>query len=407
MSQPSAGRARLFGALKIVFAVLLLGWVASTLPWRDELVLKYGEQGKQELSVTGVIEGVWREDAVSFRVDPDAELVARWPDELRGAQAAGTALPVTRALAKQEGFSWRPGMPRVFRGIEGSALALAMLLVVLGTVCGTTRWWRILNLAACPSGWWNTFRLSYLGMFFNLVVPGLTGGDVPKAIFVVREHPERRADALMTVVLDRMIGLWALIGLATGAILANPGKLDDLRIPVTGAFVIATSGMTVVLSSRVRGWFRLDKLIPRLPLGEKIVQLETAARVFSGKPREVVLALTLSVFNHLAVIGSAYVLGHGFGDALGYTSYISIVSVGNVISSLPISPAGWGIGELAYRELFELAGSAGAIGVAVSVSYRLCTVALGLAGGLFLLTRGPGAVRESVREAERAIQEAS
>ena len=167
--------------------------------------------------------------------------------------------------------------------------------------------------------------------------------------------------------------------LATGVIWSTGAELASLKLPVGGVFLVATAGMTVVLSSRVRSWFRLDRLIARMPMGDKVERLEESARVFQGKPRELGLAFGLSICNHLAVIGSAYALGHGFGDALGYSSYVGIVSVGNVISSLPISPGGWGVGELAYRELFELAGSPGSIGVAVSVSYRLCTVVLGLA----------------------------
>lgn len=398
MSAQSAGRGRLRSALKIALALALLGWVATTLPWRDQLIYKLGES---ESVARGEIEGVWREDAVAFRVDPEADLGLEWPEAVRQAQGNGTPLAVERVAQQTDGYDWRPGMPRVFRGIDRGELAWALSMVVLGTLLGITRWWRLLKLANCPSSWLNTFRLSYLGMFFNLVIPGLTGGDVVKAIFVVREHPERRPDALMTVVLDRMIGLWALIGLATGVIWSTGGELTQLRIPVGGVFLIATAGMTVVLSSRVRVLFRLNRLIAQLPMADQIVRLEESAHVFQGRPLELVLALSLSVGNHLAVTASAFFLGHGFGDLLSYADYVSIVSVGNVISSLPISPGGWGVGELAYRELFELAGSPGALGVAVSVSYRLCTVVLGLAGGLFLLTRGAPAVRE----AEAALQE--
>ena len=42
--------------------------------------------------------------------------------------------------------------------------------------------------------------------------------------------------------------------------------------------------------------------------------------------------------------------------------------VANVITAVPISPSGWGVGEEAYRQLFILMGGAGALGVAVSVT---------------------------------------
>jgi len=52
-------------------------------------------------------------------------------------------------------------------------------------------------------------------------------------------------------------------------------------------------------------------------------------------------------------------------------------------------------------------GSAAAIGVAISVTYRLCTVALGLLGGLFLLAPGGRQTRREALEASRDGEESA
>ena len=79
-------------------------------------------------------------------------------------------------------------------------------------------------------------------------------------------------------------------------------------------------------------------------------------------------------------------LGRAFGDsALSFLDYIAVTSIGNIAGALPVTPGGWGVGEAVYQYLFELTGSDGTIGVAVSVSYKLLLALVGMSGGIFLL----------------------
>jgi uncharacterized membrane protein YbhN (UPF0104 family) len=298
---------------------------------------------------------------------------------------------------QEPGWEWRPSIGRVFAEMRPAGLAAALVMLVVGSCFGTTRWWRILALAGCLSTWRNTFRLVYLGMFFNLVVPGLTGGDLVKTVLVVRENPERRPDALVSVVLDRLVGVWSLVALATGVIWALGGVVAPLRWPALAAFAAATAGMFLVMHPGPRRALGIDALLGRLPFGETLQKLERAAALFQGRPRELALAVLLSLGNHLCVVGAVYAIGRAFGDAQGYGSYVTVVSVANTISAIPLTPSGWGVGEQAFGALFDLLGSEFALGVAVSVTYRLCNLGLGLLGGVFLLLPGGRGLRDQVR----------
>jgi uncharacterized membrane protein YbhN (UPF0104 family) len=400
-----SGRGRLLGLFKVVFALALLGWVAKGLPWRDSLEWSAGGVTR---SAPGDLLGDWHADEVRFRFDPGVALEEGWPQELRTALAAAEATPALRhkdrSDAAAEGYSWQPGMPTVFAGLSLRGLLLAFFSMLGGVLFGVTRWWRLLRLARCPSSWWNTLRLTFLGLFFNLVFPGLTGGDVPKALLVVREHPDRRADALATVVIDRLIGLWALIGIAAVVCLTGGARFDPLKLPVAGTMALATGGMAFLLFPGPRRALGLDRLIDRLPLAEKLRKLERSALVYAEHRGELVLAILLSLGNHALVITQVYFLGDALGAALGYGDYFGFVPVASVVTSLPLSPGGWGVGEAAYGKLFELMGSSLAMGVAVSVTYRLCNVALSLVGGLCLLLPGARVTRQEVLELEQEAE---
>jgi uncharacterized membrane protein YbhN (UPF0104 family) len=156
--------------------------------------------------------------------------------------------------------------------------------------------------------------------------------------------------------------------------------------------------LIVVLAPGPRRLVRLDRWIERLPQGRRLRKLERAALVYRGHPLEWCAAVLLSLGNHLAVIAAIFVIGRALGDELAYDNYLGIVPVASLITALPISPAGWGVGEKAYGTLFEMMGATAALGVAISLTFRVCTVLLGLIGGLLLLLPGGAQAKQVARE---------
>lgn len=402
-----AGRRRGRGPrwLKFLVAAALLAFVGWRLPWSDSLTWCDGEQ---RLEAAGEILGSWRSAEIGFHFAPATELGAGWPEEARRAAREGGALSVHRhdpAGSESAGayYEWRPGMPRVFLDLRATGLLGAFGAFVLGAIFGITRWWRLLHLARCACSWWNALRLSFLGLFFNLVMPGLTGGDVAKAVLVVRENPERRAAALATVVIDRLVGVWTLVAIATVVIWTRGELFDPLRWPSAGALAGATAGMVLLLASRARRLLRVDRLLERLPYAARWKRLEQAALVYRGRPLELGLSVLCSVGNHLLVIAGIWAIGRAFGDLHDFGTYVAITPVANVITALPLSPGGWGVGEAAFGTLFAMIGAEAGLGVAISVTYRLCNAAFSLLGGVFLLLPGGASVRHEVLEAESVL----
>ncbi|MFN0245075.1 MAG: YbhN family protein [Planctomycetota bacterium] len=385
--------------LRPLFAIVLLAIVAYNVPWRDRLVWRAGGERAVGAEVAGEIVGDWRGDAVAFRLAPGFVIPAEWPAESASALARGEALSVTRAGAAS-GFEWRPGMLRVFRELDPRGLVVAAALILCGVFVSITRWWRLLHVAGCDARWTTAARLSFLGLFFNLVVPGLTGGDVIKAVLVVRENPLRRADALVSVIVDRVLGLIVLMGLATTVVLSSGERFGDLRFAVSCAFAAMVVGPWTVLHPWPRRVLRIERWIDRLPMAEKVKSLDRALRIYAQHPWEMLGATILSAFNHLSVAAAVMALGHAFGDTLDFFDYLGVSSIANAVSSVPIAPGGWGVGEAAFGSIFHVLGAAATLGVAVSVTYRLMMMGIGLLGGIFLLLPSGASVRRDLAESE-------
>ena len=171
-----------------------------------------------------------------------------------------------------------------------------------------------------------------------------------------------------------------------------------------GCLTLGVGGGLGYVSPAVRRGLRWEALLRKLPFSARLQELDSAAVSYAKHPAQVLLATVLSLANHsFAILGCVF-LGRAFGAQLSLLDYYVVVPIANIVSALPLAPGGWGIGEAVYKYLFELAREgSGTLGVAVSVTFRLAQLSLGLLGGLFLLL--PGA-KVDLAEVEREAAEA-
>ena len=157
------------GLLRCVPALLILGLVAWFLPWQDTLVV-----GDREIAGTFLSD--WRGESVRFRPDATGALTASPTERLDGEGV----LEVTRGEGLSGGnqLTWRPSLPVALAGVSPPRLARAFGFLLLGSLLTALRWWWLLTASGCPSRPGPVLRLSYLGVFFNLALPGLTAGPV-------------------------------------------------------------------------------------------------------------------------------------------------------------------------------------------------------------------------------------
>ena len=102
----------------------------------------------------------------------------------------------------------------VFRTISVTWFFLAVLC--MGVVClvGTIRWQLILQVQGLDLKFSRVVSIFFVGMFFNAFLLGSTGGDVIKAWYVAHETHHKKAEAIITVIVDRLIGLLVLFVIA-------------------------------------------------------------------------------------------------------------------------------------------------------------------------------------------------
>jgi uncharacterized protein (TIRG00374 family) len=273
----------------------------------------------------------------------------------------------------------------------------ALGTLAMGVVCllGIVRWQLILRVQGLELKFPRASSIFFVGMFFNAFMLGSTGGDVIKAWYVAHETHHKKAEAVATVVVDRLIGLLALFVLALIMMTAFYHRVfDDVRLR-TFAVITLVFVLTVVLGTVIGFWRgfadkfpKLRTLLTRLPYYETLRRMVVAYRVYASHP--VVLANTtlMSFGVHLMAMISIVCVGKGLGITTenGLVDYFLYLPIINSVTAIPISISGFGVRELMYAQMFAEVGVTQSQGVAMSLIGYLASLFWSLVGSIFYLT---------------------
>ena len=315
-----------------------------------------------------------------------------------------TALVVARllaALALLALAAWLVGLRALIgqlRQVDPALFALAVATVAASQWVSAARWVSIaaiLGLRA-PA---RDLRLAYAqAMAVNVVLPGATlGGDTLRSVRLHRLGNPLGESAL-SVLLDRLSGLWVLcaLSLGTGAALAWAGGLDRLQLPALAARLDARSIAWIYL-----GGLALAVALPFVPMR---LPAARAAGVRTGLPRLLARlaelhALTVSRGRPLArslwssllvqvlCAVALWLCQIAAGGRAGYLAVQSIAAPVFIAGVMPLSYGGFGARELVALLAFPLIGVDAQVGVAAGALYGLTAVLLGLAAAPLLALR--------------------
>jgi uncharacterized protein (TIRG00374 family) len=266
-------------------------------------------------------------------------------------------------------------------------LVANLTVFAFGAFLGALRWRTLLGLAGVRLPLLRTLQLHLSALFFNVVIPGNVGGDVVKALYVARDaEPAKRTSILLIVFIDRLMGLAGLVAVATVITLVRAPTLwaNPLVRPLAGTVVLLGAGMAVGAALLIvvmrRAGHRLEAWTTGTTrLAKLLGQLVAAMRLLSSQPRSLFVALGYSMCLHLSAIVFFWTLSRAVGGFdVAFAEVATIFPLGILTLVLPISPAGLGVGHVAFDRLFAAIGLSG--GATVFNVYLFGQIALSLVG---------------------------
>ena len=286
-----------------------------------------------------------------------------------------------------------PGLVEVFsRPINPWPFALACALWCVSLLLTFVRWYLLVRAQDLPFTLRNAIRLGLVSYYFNSILPGSVGGDILKAVAVAREQ-SRRTVAVATILIDRVIGLWALawlVALAGGVFwaLGNPYLLynESLKMIVrlTAGIVVGSAAvwslMGLLPADRAEAVAVWLERVPKL--GGPLAELWRAGWLYRRKKTAVAVALGMTLVGHAGWVVIFHLCVSAFPDLDSATlpEHFLIVPVGMTAQALFPLPGGVGGGEAAYGWLYTLLGKAAVGGILGCLVQRVIAWGIGLVG---------------------------
>lgn len=297
-------------------------------------------------------------------------------------------------------------------------LAAATAMMLAAVLLTFYRWYLLVRALHLPFHLTDALRLGFLGYLLNFVSLGSVGGDLFKAIFLAREHPGRRTEAVASVVVDRVVGLYCLLLLASAAALwggllvaSQPVELRTISRVTLVATLLGGMGIGLALIPGMTGG-RMSRLLGGLPLvGPTAARLLAAVRIYRRKWPVMLVAVVLSLVVQGTFAVAIYLVARGLpGQLPSLGRHFLIVPLSMVAGALPLPFAGLGAFEGALDFLYRFAAGTAAVkagrGLIVALCFRVITVLIALIGVVYYLF-GRREVTAAIREADAVAAEQS
>jgi uncharacterized protein (TIRG00374 family) len=295
-----------------------------------------------------------------------------------GVVAAGVTWAIV-SLSRAQGWS---DLAAAFRQMKLGIFAATLGIFVVAQLMIALRWWLLLRTQSIFINYWAAVRLHFLGLFYNNSMPGAVGGDLLRAWYVTK-HTDRKFEAVLSVFVDRVIGLLGSLTIAVffyslflwgqgghsggGGFLNFLAKYKGIILGVIVAMAAVFCGFMLVRQGRAllkKGWSCIRDYSRKMA-----VKFRDAMVIYCSRPLAILTVFGLTVFLQLLTITGFWLLGVNLGITAAARYYYIFFPLGWAFGSLPISIGGVGVMEGSLAELFmRFAG----VGTGVAWALALC-----------------------------------
>ena len=271
----------------------------------------------------------------------------------------------------------------VLKKVEIKYVFIAVFFAFLRTFIGFYRLFFVLERLFEKVSMSKVFKDSLIAGFYNLFLPTVLGGDVPK-ILLLNRHLKDKKKIAASVFTERFLGFFSLIVLAllsTSILYVTIESNKGLLLSIIGIFLVFI--ITFVLLQKLSLSERLE--ITELSLASKLILVLGYVKGLRAKHLCVVFFQSL-LYQSLGII-LVYFLGRALGMQLCIIQYFIAVPLVWFTIMIPVSISGVGLREGAFIYFFNLFGVNQELSLGLSILFYLQNLIIGSVGGILLLSK--------------------
>lgn len=255
-----------------------------------------------------------------------------------------------------------------FAKISLPVLGVGVCLYLAAQILSSWRWAIVSRVLGFKGSFWNYNSLYFLGMFYNLFLPTGYGGDVVKVLYQATDRrPPSKIFSAITIFLDRLSGLAALLLIGGIASLELKDQLGMYRVLMCGCLVAMIAGALALL-------FLLPKFsfVPRkLRFMALIMRKKSASFIPIGLLSLVIQLLNIFIYTMVFQSLAAH---------LTFAQVVFAYAVVTIATLLPVSINGLGVRESGWAGLVTTFGADPTVGFSAGLVYFLVQTISSLGG---------------------------
>jgi hypothetical protein len=259
-------------------------------------------------------------------------------------------------------------------------------------VIATVRWQILLRIQGITLRWLRTFAIVMIGLFFNMFLPGLVGGDAMRLYFVFKCAPRQKTRATLSVAMDRILGMLSIFFLAGLSVsvrfrwLSRSGA--TLHLVYLVLVLLGIGCVCVLLLFGAVHFGLLRKLPKRMPFRAAITESGKALRLYGAHLGLMSIAFAITIVAHIVLYLTFYCAAESLqgtpSASLSVIDILSIMPLVNTVTALPISFGGVGVRETLFQELLgnlahvppAIAAVTASLGFVIQASWGLLGAAI-------------------------------
>jgi len=254
-----------------------------------------------------------------------------------------------------------------------------LLGFVAGHMAGAFKWHLLLNLTEAGPSYAETVRFYFAGLFANLFLPSVAGGDVVRASLAMRSRESKEAVVFASLV-DRLIDTATLVVFVIVGAAASRRVLSGSDAVIVG--LVSLLMIAAVAAAAVATVVPLPAWLPERA-GKIQTEMRAAASSLAGNPGRGLIAWAVSMAVQGSFIFLTALLGKACGIDLSAGAWLFSWPLAKLTAMIPISLAGIGVREAALAGFLGRFGVAAAPAVALGLVWETILVAGSAGGGIF------------------------
>jgi hypothetical protein len=266
----------------------------------------------------------------------------------------------------------------------------AWAVAALGVVAAQTyvlalRWRAIVASCGFALSAADATKFTMISIFFGQVTPATIGGDAVK-IWLLARGGAGWSIAAYSVLIDRYVGLLALAMMVTACLpwslglIVNP--VGQTTLALIGIGSVAGLLAFMIIGNTQPAWTNRWWLVRHLTqLAVKLYSLIFRSRVG-------IRVMILSLVSHVLTTSIAWCAARAAFTPFDFVQALLLIPPVILISTIPVSIAGWGVRESALVLTFSYAGLPQSDALIVSILFGIAMLAFGVVGGVVWLASG-------------------